>query len=133
MNDEKAHDLRKIDPSVGGTVFERYFTGKNEANYVAPNTIFMTTNYVNLVAFETLEGLILVDTGMVEAGATVLEEIRKLTKAPLHTVIFTHGHMDHYCSRKRYSPLSHLHEDGSYEHQYQPQSVRHCSGHPLAR
>ena len=95
MNDEKAHDLRKIDPSVGGTVFERYFTGKNEANYVAPNTIFMTTNYVNLVAFETSEGLILVDTGMVEAGATVLEEIRKLTKAPLHTVIFTHGHMDH--------------------------------------
>jgi hypothetical protein len=87
MNDDKAHDLRKIDPSVGGTVFERYFTGKIEANYVAPNTIFMTSLYANLIAFETSEGLILVDTGVAEAGSSVFEEIRKLTKAPLHTVI----------------------------------------------
>ena len=94
-NDDKGHDSNKIDPSVGGTVFERYFTGRNEASYVAPNTLFMTADYVNLIAFETSEGLVLVDTGMVEAGPRIHEEIRKHTNAPLHTVIFTHGHMDH--------------------------------------
>jgi glyoxylase-like metal-dependent hydrolase (beta-lactamase superfamily II) len=95
MNDKKAHDSRKIDQSVGGTLFERYFTGQNTASCVAPNTFFMTADYVNLVAFETTQGLVLIDTGMVEAGPKAYEEIRKQTDAPLHTVIFTHGHVDH--------------------------------------
>jgi glyoxylase-like metal-dependent hydrolase (beta-lactamase superfamily II) len=95
MSDDKAHDSEKIDKSVGGTVFDRYFTFKNEATRVGPNTLFMTTNYANLVVLETSEGLVMVDTGIAEAGPAVLEEIRKYTKAPLHTVIFTHGHADH--------------------------------------
>ena len=95
MSNDNAHASEKIDPSVGGTVFERYFTGRNEASYVAPGTLFLTADYVNLIVFETGEGLVLVDTGMVEAGPKMHEMIRKQTDAPLHTVIFTHGHIDH--------------------------------------
>ena len=62
---------------------------------MAPDTFFMTADYVNLAAFETADGLLLVDTGMVAAGPRVFEEIRKRTQAPLHTVVYTHGHLDH--------------------------------------
>ena len=79
MSDEIVNDTNNIDKSVGGSVFERFFTGRNEAGYVAPGTLFMTANYVNLIAFETSEGLFLVDTGMEEAGEAVYKEIRKQT------------------------------------------------------
>jgi glyoxylase-like metal-dependent hydrolase (beta-lactamase superfamily II) len=94
MSDNKAHDSDKIDPSVGGTILED-FTGRYEVSRVAPNTLFMLADYVNLIFLETSEGIVLVDSGTVEAGPKIFEEIRKLTDAPLHTVIFTHGHMDH--------------------------------------
>jgi glyoxylase-like metal-dependent hydrolase (beta-lactamase superfamily II) len=95
MSDELVNDTDNIDKAVGGSVFERFFTGRNEASYVAPGTLFMTADYVNLVAFETSDGLVMVDTGMKEAGEAVHQEIRKQTELPLHTVIFTHGHLDH--------------------------------------
>jgi glyoxylase-like metal-dependent hydrolase (beta-lactamase superfamily II) len=95
MSDGDINDTKNIDPSVGGTLFQRYFTGRHEASYVAPDTLFMTADYVNLAAFETPDGLLLVDTGMVAAGPRVFEELRKRTKAPLHTVVYTHGHLDH--------------------------------------
>jgi glyoxylase-like metal-dependent hydrolase (beta-lactamase superfamily II) len=95
MSDETINDTQNIDTAVGGTVFERFFTGRNEASTVAPGTLFMTADYVNLTVFETSEGLVMVDTGMKEAGPKVFEEIRKRTDAPLHTVVFTHGHLDH--------------------------------------
>ena len=53
---------------------------------VAPGTFFMTADYVNLTAFETKDGLVLVDCGMEVAGPKIMEEIRKLSDAPLHTV-----------------------------------------------
>ncbi|MBW1687429.1 MAG: MBL fold metallo-hydrolase [Deltaproteobacteria bacterium] len=95
MSDGDINDTKNIDPSVGGTLFQRYFTGRHEASTVAPDTFFMTADYVNLAAFETPDGLLLVDTGMVAAGPRIFEEIRKRTQAPLHTVVYTHGHLDH--------------------------------------
>jgi glyoxylase-like metal-dependent hydrolase (beta-lactamase superfamily II) len=95
MSEKPVNDTDNIDRAVGGSVFERFFTGRNEASYVAPKTLFMTANYVNLVAFETSQGLLLVDTGMEEAGEAVFNEIRKQTNGPLNTVVFTHGHLDH--------------------------------------
>ena len=95
MSKGDANDIDNIDRSVGGTIFERYFTGVREAREVAPRTYFMTADYVNLVAFETSEGLLLIDTGTKEAGPSVYEQIRNCTQAPLHTVVYTHGHLDH--------------------------------------
>ena len=89
------NETDNIDRSVGGTIFERFFTGVSEAKVVAPKTYFMTADYVNLVAFETPDGLLMVDCGMKEAGEKVHREIRRLSDAPLHTVVYTHGHLDH--------------------------------------
>jgi alkyl sulfatase BDS1-like metallo-beta-lactamase superfamily hydrolase len=95
MSDPRINDTDNIDRAVGGTVFERFFTGQNEAREVAPKTFFMTANYVNLAVFETSGGLLMVDSGTKEAAPAVYEEIRKHTQAPLHTVVYTHGHLDH--------------------------------------
>jgi glyoxylase-like metal-dependent hydrolase (beta-lactamase superfamily II) len=95
MSQGNVNDTRNIDASVGGTLFQRYFTGRHEASVVAPGTFFMTADYVNIAAFETGGGLLLVDTGMAEAGERVFGEIRKRTQAPLHSVVYTHGHLDH--------------------------------------
>ena len=50
---------------------------------------------VNAVLFETDAGLVLVDTGMAPAGPAILDAIRSVSDKPLHTIIYTHGHVDH--------------------------------------
>jgi glyoxylase-like metal-dependent hydrolase (beta-lactamase superfamily II) len=51
--------------------------------------------FVNVIAFETDEGLVLVDTGMRNFAPRMAEMLRQRTTAPIHTVIYTHGHVDH--------------------------------------
>lgn len=46
-------------------------------------------------AFETDEGLVLVDTGGIVIAETVHGQIRAWSDAPLHTAIYSHGHVDH--------------------------------------
>ena len=44
----------------------------------------------------TEEGVVFVDVPLGNrAGQRVVEAIRKRTQAPIHTIIYTHGHMDH--------------------------------------
>lgn len=50
---------------------------------------------VNAVLFETDEGLVLVDTGMGPAGPAIVKAIKSVSDKPLHTIIYTHGHVDH--------------------------------------
>lgn len=50
---------------------------------------------VNAVLFDTDEGLVLVDTGMTPAGPALLDAIRSVSDKPIHTIIYTHGHVDH--------------------------------------
>ncbi len=50
---------------------------------------------VNCVLFETDEGLVLVDTGMAPGGPAILQAIRTVSQAPIHTIIYTHAHVDH--------------------------------------
>ncbi len=95
MTDKIVNDTQNIDPSVGGTLFERYFTGRHSAEEVADKTYFLTADYVGVIAMETSDGLLLVDTGMSSTADRVHEELRKHTTAPLDTVVYTHGHMDH--------------------------------------
>ena len=44
-------------------------------------------------AFETDEGLVLVDTGLFGPG--VQEQLRAWSERPVHTAIYSHGHVDH--------------------------------------
>ncbi len=62
---------------------------------IAPRTWLIRLPIVNAVLFETDEGLVLVDTGMAPGGPAVLDAIREVSDAPLHTLIYTHGHVDH--------------------------------------
>lgn len=48
-----------------------------------------------VTAFETDEGLVLVDAGTSFFGPILAERIRQRTSAPVHTAVFTHGHVDH--------------------------------------
>ena len=43
----------------------------------------MTADYVNLITFETPQGLLLVNTGMQDAGEAVFKEIRRRTDTPI--------------------------------------------------
>ena len=52
-------------------------------------------SFANVIAFETEEGLVLVDTGGFLLGDHVHAQLRAWTDQPLHTAIFTHGHVDH--------------------------------------
>ncbi|MEO7429843.1 MAG: alkyl sulfatase dimerization domain-containing protein, partial [Acidimicrobiales bacterium] len=49
----------------------------------------------NMAAFTTDEGLLLVDTGNELWARTNFERVRGWTDQPLHTAVFTHGHIDH--------------------------------------
>lgn len=62
---------------------------------VAPRTWQLRFPIVNASLFETDAGLVLVDTGMSPAGPALLDAIREISDKPLHTIIYTHGHVDH--------------------------------------
>jgi len=51
--------------------------------------------FANVSAFSTGEGLVLVDTGSVFAAKQIHAEIRRWSPKPLHTAIYSHGHVDH--------------------------------------
>ena len=46
-------------------------------------------------AFETDEGLVLVDSGGLLIAPVVHEQLRAWSDLPLHTAIYSHGHVDH--------------------------------------
>jgi alkyl sulfatase BDS1-like metallo-beta-lactamase superfamily hydrolase len=61
----------------------------------APRTWIIYLPLVNVVVFETDDGLVLVDAGMAAAGPAIRELIGSVTDSPIHTIIYTHCHVDH--------------------------------------
>jgi glyoxylase-like metal-dependent hydrolase (beta-lactamase superfamily II) len=70
------------------------FVGKNEVTTVAEDTYYCS-GFSGVTAFETGEGLVLVDTGIAQESAVLADRLREYTKAPVHTAVYTHGHLDH--------------------------------------
>jgi alkyl sulfatase BDS1-like metallo-beta-lactamase superfamily hydrolase len=66
-----------------------------EIQELAPRTWLLRLPIVNAALFETDAGLVLVDTGMAPAGPALVEAMRRVSDKPLHTIIYTHGHVDH--------------------------------------
>jgi len=52
-------------------------------------------SFANVSAFETGDGLLLVDTGSAPLAAVVHGDIRRWSSSRLHTAIYSHGHIDH--------------------------------------
>ena len=64
---------------------------------VTDNIITVHTTYFcgSVTAIRTADGLVLIDTANQATAAKVLACIRTWDDSPIHTVIYTHGHIDH--------------------------------------
>ena len=51
--------------------------------------------FANVTATRTPAGLVLVDTGSSFAAHAIHDELRRWTPQPLHTAVYSHGHIDH--------------------------------------
>ncbi|WP_435551708.1 alkyl sulfatase dimerization domain-containing protein [Natrinema sp. CGMCC1.2065] len=70
------------------------FVAESEVNEVAKRT-YHCSGFSDVTAFETAEGLLLVDTGLADESEVFADLLRQHTDAPVHTAIYTHGHLDH--------------------------------------
>ena len=68
--------------------------GSGELVEVVPGVAFLH-GFANVTAVSTPEGLVLVDTGNPASAAFVHERVRSWSARPLHTAVFSHGHIDH--------------------------------------
>jgi alkyl sulfatase BDS1-like metallo-beta-lactamase superfamily hydrolase len=61
------------------------------------NTIYLASRFIvgNVSVYRTIEGLVMVDTGSPESAENILKAIREWDESPIHTVVYTHGHVDH--------------------------------------
>jgi len=64
------------------------------AEAVAAGTYFVSS-FANVSAFDTDDGLVLVDTGSFMLADPTRARLRSVTRRPVHTAIWTHGHVDH--------------------------------------
>lgn len=67
---------------------------RNELSEVAENTAFVNT-FANVSAFHTDAGLVLIDSGSPLTGQVAHALVRTWNAQPLHTAIYSHGHIDH--------------------------------------
>ena len=64
------------------------------AEPVAAGSYFVSS-FANVSAFDTDDGLVLVDTGSFMLAEPTRARLRGVTRRPVHTAIWTHGHVDH--------------------------------------
>lgn len=64
---------------------------------VADNVITVHSTYFcgSVTAIRTRAGLVLIDTANVALAAQTFAAVRRWDDSPVHTVIYTHGHIDH--------------------------------------
>ena len=58
--------------------------------------------FSGVTAFDTDEGLVLVDSGMDRLAPQIAATLRTKTQKPIHTAIFTQGHVDHAFGLKHF-------------------------------
>ncbi len=90
-------------------LFERLWTGDaameewtaavsgGSARPITDRVIAIHTGYLfgNASAVRTDAGLVLVDTGSRETASQTFAALRRWDDSPVHTVVYTHGHIDH--------------------------------------
>ena len=70
------------------------FASSGQMAEVQPGLAFVDA-FANSAAVDTAEGLVIVDTSGVFHAQSVHATIRTWSSRPLHTAVFTHGHIDH--------------------------------------
>ena len=69
---------------------------------VSPRTWIVQPSLVNVYVCETDAGLVMFDCGLHSDADSVYGAVRGRFDAPLHTVVFTHGHLDHAFGLRRF-------------------------------
>ena len=93
MTDLLALSARYIDENVyEGPGWINRING--ELSEVAPG-IAMVEAFSHVIALETGEGLVLFDTSLENFGPAVLKALRGWRDTAIHTIAYTHGHIDH--------------------------------------
>ena len=57
--------------------------------------VAMVEAFSHSILFRTGEGLVVFDTSNLQGSNRVVEAIRDWSKDPFHSLVYTHGHMDH--------------------------------------
>jgi alkyl sulfatase BDS1-like metallo-beta-lactamase superfamily hydrolase len=70
------------------------FSSSGELAEVQPGLAFVDA-FANTAAVDTGDGLVVVDTSGVFHAQGAHDTIRRWSASPLHTAVFTHGHIDH--------------------------------------
>lgn len=73
----------------------------------------------NVLARRTEQGLVLIDTGDPSSGDRMRELLRAWDAAPVHTIVYTHGHADHVSGAALYD------DEAEREGWSRPQVVAH--------
>ncbi len=71
--------------------------GDCQAIPVAEDIVYIATRGVvgNVTAVRTAEGLVVIDSGSALTARKIYDVLRAWDPSPIHTVILTHGHVDH--------------------------------------
>ncbi len=91
MPDLLALSSRIIDEGVADEPVNRITQELSEVG----DGIAVIESFSHVVVFATEDGLLLSDTSGAWTGAKVVESLRRWSDAPAHTILYTHGHMDH--------------------------------------
>jgi alkyl sulfatase BDS1-like metallo-beta-lactamase superfamily hydrolase len=70
------------------------FSLLGDAQEVADGVAFVPS-FANVAGFSTDDGLVLVDTGSAPLAQHIHTTLRTWNRTPLHTAVFSHGHIDH--------------------------------------
>ncbi|MGW5641571.1 alkyl sulfatase dimerization domain-containing protein [Saccharopolyspora sp. NPDC003752] len=95
MNEATTAEIPDTQRDSMGGAFAAWTAPAGQAIEVAPRSWQVCARVVNVGVIETDAGLVLIDCGLPKDGPELLKLVRSVTSAPLHTVIFTHGHIDH--------------------------------------
>ena len=79
--------------------------------------VWFASMFSGVTAFDTTAGVVLVDTGLRSMAPALAQLLRQKLQAPIHTAIYTHGHVDHAFGLKAFLAPE----------QPDPEIVGHCN------
>jgi alkyl sulfatase BDS1-like metallo-beta-lactamase superfamily hydrolase len=86
----------------GSTGGRHIWRAVNRLEEVAPGTWFYS-GFANMTVFDTGDGLVIADPGARNNAREKYEAVRAVSDRPLHSAVYTHGHMDHVWGVEHYA------------------------------
>ena len=79
----------------------QWFAHYGELAEPAPDTVYVAS-FSNVNAIATDDGLVVVDTSSPQFASAAYDTLRRWDQRPTHTIVYTHGHIDHVFGVERY-------------------------------